>query len=69
VNDRTYLGAALQTLYHLLNSTSAVHVLRDAHKVVCHALDEEQALLLLAMFKELLAQVVAKRICFETLTG
>jgi hypothetical protein len=59
-----YLRAALQTLDHLLNGTSAVHVLRDADKVVRHTFDQQQALLLLAVLQKLLAQIVAERICW-----
>jgi hypothetical protein len=59
-----YLRAALQTLDHLLNGTSAMHVLRDADKVVRHTFDQQQTLLLLAVLQQLLAQIVAERICW-----
>jgi hypothetical protein len=62
LGDERHVRRRRQKLDHLLHGARAVHVFRDGDELRAHQLDNLQALRLVAMLEQLLAQVVAERI-------
>ena len=62
LDNELHLRRRREALNHLLHSAGAVHILGDRHEVGCHLLDNHQALLIVTVLEQLLAEVVAKRI-------
>jgi hypothetical protein len=63
LDHELYLCRRGQALDHLLNGSCSMHVLGDQDEIRSYLLDDHQALLIIAMFEELLAKIVAKWIC------
>ena len=62
LDHQLHLRRGSQTLNHLLDSTSPMHVFCDSYKIRGNLLDDEELLLLVTMFHQLLAQIIAKRV-------
>lgn len=65
IDDEVDLVVVREILNHLLQGASAVLVESDANHVLGRILDKDSALVIVAVLKELLAQVVAEGISHE----
>jgi hypothetical protein len=65
INDDADLGRRRDKLDHLLKGSSAMLVQGDTDHVLCSILDEDGTLLIVAVLKELLAEVVAEGVCHQ----